>query len=48
MSNKRCDDCHERKKDVARKICPYAEELTGKKVDVLLCEKCYKERIKEV
>lgn len=48
MSDKKCDDCRRRKPDVAWRICPWHQEITGEKLDALLCDQCYHERAMDV
>lgn len=48
LFNWKCDDCKERKPDVAWTICPYADEIEEEKISVCLCEECLFERADHV
>jgi len=42
-----CDDCGT-DKDVKQTICPFQDDVYGKRVKVKLCDKCYHERCMDI
>lgn len=42
-----CADCGT-KENVKETFCPYSEEINNRKVEVSLCDKCYRERMWDI
>lgn len=47
-TDEKCQDCEKAKDSVTLTNCPYAEEIRGELVPMLLCKDCYKERCMEI
>ena len=43
-----CDDCGQIKEDVEHTVCPYAEDIHGEIVEVILCGDCFHERCMDI
>jgi hypothetical protein len=43
-----CDDCGEARADVQQTVCPFAYEVNGEEVSVVLCADCYEGRALDV
>lgn len=46
-----CDDCgvsQTKNESVRETTCPFAEEISGREVQVTLCDDCYKERLWDI
>ena len=43
-----CDDCGTKENNVSINLCPYAQEINNKDIEVCLCDKCYQERVWDI
>lgn len=43
-----CEDCGKCDDTVRDTICPFAEEIHGESIDVVLCDECYHERFLDI
>ena len=41
----KCEDCGEEGKETT---CPYAEEINGTTIEVILCDNCYHDRCMDI
>ncbi len=47
-ANLHCQDCGKIGDDVEETICPYADEIDGEVLEVVLCDQCYKNRSDDI
>jgi ABC-type dipeptide/oligopeptide/nickel transport system ATPase component len=47
-ANLYCQDCGKISEDVQETTCPYASEINGEIVEVVLCDQCYKNRSDDI
>lgn len=40
----KCQDCGVEDETVEQTFCPFAEEIDNKKIEIVVCRKCYQER----
>jgi len=43
-----CEDCGRSDSTVEESFCPFAEEIYGEEIDVVLCIDCYNERADDI
>lgn len=44
----KCQDCGLEKDDVKETICPFAADVNGTTVPIVVCGDCYKERLYDI
>lgn len=44
----KCEDCGVEGPTVKKTFCPYAEDVHGKKIEVVLCDDCYTQRVQDI
>ena len=43
-----CQDCGKQDETVRNDICPYAEEINGSRIPIVICPDCYHERCMDI
>ena len=43
-----CQDCGKQDKTVRRDTCPYASEINGSTIEIVICQECYYERVMSI
>lgn len=44
----KCNDCDKDDDTVVEVFCPFAEDVHGKQIEVILCPNCYHERCMDI
>lgn len=47
-SENRCQDCEQIKPDVSTRLCPFAQDVHNKEVQITVCDDCCHERAMDI